>query len=182
MNFTETKIKGCFLIEPQVFQDCRGSFFETYKKKEFEEAIGQELHFVQDNHSVSKQGVLRGLHFQDGAHAQSKLVRVVKGAVLDVVVDLRKGSPTFGEHMKVQLSAENKKALFIPKGMAHGFLTLTAEAFFVYKCDTYYHQASERGIIYNDETLQIDWNYPSENIILSDKDKELPFFNQLSLG
>lgn len=176
MKITETYLKGCFVIEPQIFNDERGQFFEAYHKEKFEKAIGQQIDFVQDNVSVSKKGVLRGLHFQEGAHAQSKLVRVVKGSVLDVAVDLRKNSATFGKYFKLELSAENQKALFIPKGMAHGFLTLSEQAVFAYKCDAYYHQASESGIIYNDPTLNIDWQLTKEEIILSEKDELLPTF------
>ena len=138
LKITETHLKGCFVIEPTVFDDDRGIFFESYKKNKLEEALGRPIDFVQDNHSVSKKGVLRGLHFQVGEYEQSKLVRVAKGEVLDVAVDLRKDSATFGQHYKLRLSDSNKKSLFIPKGMAHGFLTLSDEAIFVYKCDTYY--------------------------------------------
>lgn len=181
MNVVETHLKGCFIIEPQVFKDERGLFFETYQKEKFEKAIGRSIDFVQDNQSVSKRGVLRGLHFQEGDYAQAKWVHVVKGEVLDVVVDLRKNSKTFKQHFKIKLSAENMKSIFIPKGIAHGFLTLSEEAVFTYKCDNYYHQASESGIIYNDETLQIDWEYPIQDIILSEKDRELPKFKELYL-
>lgn len=179
MNVTETKLKGCFVIEPKVFEDKRGSFFESYNKQKFEEAIGQKVDFVQDNQSISKKGTLRGLHFQMGEFAQSKLVRVLSGEVLDVVVDLRAKSETFGQHFKLKLSTENKKMFFIPKGMAHGFLTLSEEAVFAYKCDEYYHKASENGILYNDESLQIDWEYPMESVVLSQKDRELPKFKEL---
>ena len=178
MKVTETSIKGCFIIEPQVFGDDRGVFFEAFHKEKFQIAIGQEIDFVQDNQSVSKQGVLRGLHFQTGAHAQAKLVQVVKGEVLDVVVDLRMKSSTFGQHFKINLSEDNKKILFIPKGMAHGFLTLSEEVVFTYKCDNYYHKASEGGIIYNDDILKIDWEYPQEKIVLSEKDRKLPTFKE----
>lgn len=179
MKITKTHLKGCFSIEPQVFKDDRGLFLESYHKQRFEEAIGQAINFVQDNHSVSKKGVLRGLHFQKDEHAQSKLVRVIKGEVLDVMVDLREESGTFGEHIKIRLSESNRKSIFIPKGIAHGFLALTAEVVFAYKCDDYYHKASEKGIIYNDETLQIDWEFPLEDIIISEKDNDLPTFKAL---
>ncbi len=179
MKITETHLKGCFVIEPTVFNDDRGVFFESYKKDKLEEALGRPIDFVQDNHSVSKKGVLRGLHFQEGKYEQSKLVRVAKGEVLDVAVDLRKDSITFGQHFKVILSDSNKKSLFIPKGMAHGFLTLSDEAIFVYKCDNHYHRASERGIIYNDDTLAIDWEFPLDKIVLSQKDHELPSFKEM---
>ncbi len=178
MHIIETNLKGCFVIEPRVFKDDRGLFFESYHHKKFQEAIGQEITFVQDNQSISKKGVLRGLHYQEGAYAQAKYVRVVEGAVLDVAVDLRPESSTFGQHFKIHLSAENNKTLFVPKGMAHGFLTLSEQAIFAYKCDAYYHQASENGILWNDETLQIDWGIPPSEIILSAKDSILPTFKQ----
>ena len=179
MIITETKLKGCFVIEPKVFFDERGLFFESFQKEKLEEALGFALNFVQDNQSISKQGVLRGLHFQDGEYAQAKLVQVIKGEVLDVIVDLRKESSTFGEHMTIELSDANKKLIFIPKGMAHGFVVRSTEAIFAYKCDSYYHQRSESGLIYNDQTLNIDWEYPTESIILSEKDAELPTFKEL---
>ena len=181
MKITETILEGCYVLEPKIFEDERGIFFESYNKKDFEERIGLNIDFVQDNHSVSKKGVLRGLHFQKGENAQAKLVRVVKGEVLDVVVDIRKESPTFGRHFKIKLSDTNNKALFIPKGMAHGFLTLSEEAVFVYKCDSYYQKQAESGIMYNDEDLGIDWEYPSKKIILSKKDRQLPSLKALSL-
>lgn len=143
------------------------------------QTTGESIEFVQHNQSISKRGVLRGLHLQTGKFAQSKLITVVKGEVLDVVVDLRKESRTFGQHFKLRISEENKKSLFIPKGMAHGFLTLTKEAVFTYKCDAYYHRASESGILYSDDTLNIDWEYPEEFLILSEKDKNLPTLKQL---
>lgn len=179
MNLTETKLKGCFVIEPEIFEDSRGQFFESYHKQKFEIAIGQQVDFVQDNQSLSKQGVVRGLHFQNEEYSQSKLVRVITGEVLDIVVDLRIKSATFGQHFKLKLSEENQKMIFIPKGMAHGFLTLSENAIFSYKCDKYYHPAAENGIIFNDETLEIDWEYPADKIILSQKDKELLKFKEV---
>lgn len=176
---TETQLKGCFIVQPKVFFDERGLFFESFQKEIFEKAFDQTLNFVQDNQSISKKGVLRGLHFQEGQHAQAKLVQVIKGAVLDVIVDLRRESPSFGEHITIELSDVNKKLIFIPKGMAHGFVVLSEEAIFSYKCDSYYHQPSEKGIIYNDVTLNIDWQYPSEKVILSEKDAQLPTFKEL---
>lgn len=167
------------MIKPNVFTDNRGMFFESYNKLKFEKAIGQKVDFVQDNQSESKRGVLRGLHFQKGEHAQAKWVRVIKGEILDVVIDLRTDSKTFGQHFTIRLSEDNLKSLFIPKGMAHGFLTLSENATFSYKCDNYYHQASESGIIYNDETLNIDWEISPQNIILSEKDMELTTFKKL---
>lgn len=181
MKVTETYLKDCFIFEPKVFEDERGSFFESYQKERFEEATGEKVNFVQSNHSVSKQGVLRGLHFQQGAYAQAKLVQVIKGEVVDVVVDLRQNSETLGQHFKIRLSDHNKKMLFIPKGMAHGFLSLTDDTVFAYKCDNYYDKSSERGIIYNDDMLNIDWEFPLEKLILSQKDKQLPSFNSLYL-
>lgn len=179
MQITETQLKGCYVLEPKIFEDERGIFFESYKKNEFERATGQNIDFVQHNHSISKRGVLRGLHLQTGEYAQSKLITVVKGEVLDVVVDFREGSETFGQHFKLRLSEENKKSIFIPKGIAHGFLTLSEEAVFTYKCDAYYHTASESGILYSDDTLNIDWVYPKESLILSEKDRKLPTFKEL---
>lgn len=179
MKVTESKLKGCFIIEPQIFEDGRGQFFESYNKQQFEETIGQKVDFVQDNQSISKRGVLRGLHFQEYPNAQAKLVRVIRGEVLDVIVDIRKESATFGNHFKLKLSGNNQKMIFIPKGMAHGFITLSDEAIFAYKCDAYYDKASENGILYNDATLQIDWEFPENEIILSDKDHELSSFKSL---
>ncbi len=179
MICTETKLKGCFVLETEVFRDERGVFFETHNKRRLEASIGQKVDFVQDNHSVSKRGVLRGLHFQEGKYAQAKLVRVLRGEVLDIVVDLRQKSATFGRHFKLKLTGDNKKVIFIPKGMAHGFLTLSETAVFAYKCDNYYHKASERGLIYNDPTLQIDWEIAEKEIIVSSKDAVLPRFNEL---
>lgn len=179
MQITETTLKGSFILEPKIFRDERGIFYETYQKERFQRAIGRNIDFVQDNHSVSKRGVLRGLHLQTGDYAQSKLIRVVKGEVLDVIVDFRQGSPTFGQHFKTRLSDKNSKIIFIPKGMAHGFLALSEEVVFTYKCDAYYHPASESGIVYSDETLNIDWEYPQELLILSEKDKKLPTVKEL---
>lgn len=179
MQITETHLKGCYIIEPKIFEDERGFFFESYKKNEFEQVTGRSIDFVQHNQSISKRGVLRGLHLQTGEHAQSKLISVVKGEVLDVVVDFREDSKTFGQHFKLRLSEENKKSIFIPKGMAHGFLTLSEEAVFTYKCDAYYQPASESGILYSDDALNIDWEYPKEALILSKKDRKLPTLKQL---
>ncbi len=181
MKITQTHLKGCFIIEPTLFKDQRGSFFESYNKKELESAMGRPVHFVQDNHSVSRKGVLRGLHFQKGEYAQAKMVRVVKGEVLDVVVDVRLKSPTFGEHFKLKLSDENHKMLFIPKGMAHGFLSLKEGTVFAYKCDEAYHMAAEGGIIFNDTDLNIDWEFPEKEMILSSKDMQLGAFKSLSV-
>ena len=178
MKATETILKGCFVLEPTIYEDERGVFYEAYNKATFEKGIGKKVDFVQDNHSVSQKGVLRGLHFQTGRNAQAKLLRVVKGEVLDVVVDLRKESATFGKHFKIQLSESNKKMLFIPKGMAHGFLVLKEETIFSYKCDNYYKKEADSGIFYDDADLNIDWEFPKEDIILSHKDKNLQSFKE----
>ncbi len=179
MNIVETNLKGCFVIEPNVYLDRRGSFYESYNKLKLEKKLGKEINFVQDNCSISKKGVLRGLHFQKGKYAQAKLISVIKGEALDVAVDLRKESPTFGKHFKIVLSGDDNKMLFIPRGMAHGFLSLSNETHFSYKCDNYYNKQSEVGIIYNDSSLKIDWNFPKNDLILSDKDLLLPNFNLL---
>ncbi|MCL6293426.1 dTDP-4-dehydrorhamnose 3,5-epimerase [Jejuia spongiicola] len=181
MKITETKIRGCFIFEPKVFNDKRGYFLESYNKEIFKDIIGNDIKFVQDNESFSSRGVLRGLHYQKGEHAQAKLVRVVKGKVLDVVVDLRKESPTFGEHVTVELTEENKKQLYVPRGFAHGFVVLSDTAIFSYKCDNFYNKESERGIIYNDKDLKIDWRLDEEDIIISEKDKLSPNFRSLKL-
>jgi dTDP-4-dehydrorhamnose 3,5-epimerase len=181
MKVTESPLKGCFVIDQKVFRDERGFFFEAYQQQKFEEAIGQEVHFVQDNVSVSKKGVLRGLHFQKGNSAQSKLIQVLKGEVLDVVVDLREGSSTFGQHFKMKLSSENRKSIFIPKGIAHGFLALTDDVIFSYKCDALYNPKSEAGILYNDPNLAIDWEIAEQELILSEKDLQLPLLKDLVL-
>ncbi len=174
-------MEGCFVLKPILHNDERGLFFESYQKNKLEEGIGKQINFVQDNISISKKGVLRGLHYQIGEHSQSKLVYVLKGEVIDVVVDLRKGSRTFGRHFKLKLSSDNRKAIFIPKGLAHGFLALTDEVIFAYKCDHYYHPESERGILYNDQDLNINWELPQNRLILSTKDLNLPSFKQMSL-
>tara|TARA_R110002012_G_scaffold66614_1_gene174121 strand:- start:205369 stop:205914 length:546 start_codon:yes stop_codon:yes gene_type:complete len=174
MKVTETKLKGCFIFEPRIFEDERGYFFESFNHKTFCEAIGQQVDFVQDNQSYSKKGVLRGLHFQKGEYAQAKLVRVLEGRVLDVAVDLRKDSPTYGQHVSIELTGENKKQLFIPRGFAHGFVVLSESAHFFYKCDNYYNKESEGGVVFNDQTLKIDWKKSEKDIIVSYKDEILP--------
>lgn len=174
MIAAETKLKGCFIIEPRVFQDDRGYFFESFNQQTFNKLIGRSINFVQDNESFSSRGVIRGLHFQEGEFAQAKLVRVIKGAVLDVAVDIRKESPTFGQYVAVELTEENKKQLFVPRGFAHGFSVLSETAVFSYKCDNYYNKESEAGIIYNDTTLNIDWKIAKDEALLSDKDIILP--------
>lgn len=179
MKVTETYLKECFIIEPMVFGDERGYFFESFNEKNFAAATGLEVQFIQDNEAFSNRGVLRGLHFQKGTTAQAKLVRVVQGKVLDVVVDVRPDSPTFGKHFSMILSGENKKQLFIPRGFAHGYSVLEDQTIFSYKCDNYYNKATEGGIIYNDSELDIDWMLEEEETILSEKDKILPPLKEL---
>jgi dTDP-4-dehydrorhamnose 3,5-epimerase len=174
MKVTETKLKGCYIIEPTVFKDSRGYFFETFNQPKFEELTGQSGHFVQDNQSSSTYGVIRGLHFQKGEFAQAKLVRVIEGAVLDVAVDIREGSETFGQWTSVELTADNNLQLYIPRGFAHGFSVISETAVFAYKCDNTYNKASEGGIMYNDPNLGIDWGIPEESRSLSEKDLALP--------
>ena len=180
MNIIETEILGVFIIEPKVFGDSRGYFFESFSKKEFESRIGP-VEFVQDNESKSCYGVVRGLHFQKPPHAQAKLVRVVKGKVLDVAVDLRKDSPTYGKHVTVELSEDNHRQVFIPKGFAHGFSVLSEEAVFQYKCDDYYAPETEGAVAWNDPELNIDWRVPADMMILSEKDKRHPELKDLNL-
>lgn len=169
MNVISTNIDGVYVIEPRLFEDPRGYFFESYSQREFDEKIGP-IRFVQDNESMSMYGVMRGLHFQRPPYAQSKLVRCVKGAVLDVAVDIRKGSPTYGQHVAVELTEENHKQFFIPKGFAHGFAVLSDVAVFQYKCDEFYHPEADDGINIMDESLEIDWKISIENALLSEKD------------
>ena len=176
MNYIETEIPGVYILEPRVFEDARGYFMETWREEDFNRAMGREVHFVQDNQSMSSRGVLRGLHYQRGADSQAKLVRVLQGTVVDVAVDLRKDSPTFGRHVMVELSAENKRQLFIPRGFAHGFSVLSRTAVFAYKCDNLYCKESEGGIDCNDPDLGIDWQIPAEDRVLSEKDKLHPLF------
>lgn len=176
MKAIETKLKGCYIIEPDVFEDKRGYFFESFNQDNFNKLIGNNINFVQDNESFSKRGVLRGLHYQTGKHAQSKLVRVAKGKVLDVALDIRENSQTFGKHVAVELSDENKKQLFIPRGFAHGFVVLSDTAIFSYKCDNFYNREAESGIKYNDSFLNINWKLNNSQIIISNKDLVLPQF------
>lgn len=180
MTVKETKLKGCFIIEPKVFNDTRGYFQETYNERTFQQLTGETINFVQDNESMSSKGVLRGLHYQQGKHAQAKLVRVLKGKVLDVAVDLRKESQTFGEHVAIELSEKNNLQFFVPRGFAHGFVVLEDDTIFAYKCDNFYNKASEGGIIYNDPTLNIDWMLDLDHLIVSDKDQVLPTFESLN--
>lgn len=169
MEVIKTEIDGVVIIEPRVFKDARGYFFESYSKREFDEKV-RRVDFVQDNESMSTRGVMRGLHFQRPPYTQSKLVRCVKGRVLDVAVDIRKGSPTYGKHVAVELSEENHRQFFVPRGFAHGFAVLSDEAVFQYKCDNYYHPESEGGISIADESLGIDWQVEPASAILSEKD------------
>lgn len=178
MKVTRFDIEGLLLIEPKVFEDSRGYFFESYNENSMKD-IGVECQFVQDNQSYSKKGTLRGLHFQTGSSAQAKLVRVVSGEVLDVAVDLRKQSQTFGQWHSVVLSCKNKHQLFIPRGFAHGFITLSEEAIFQYKCDNFYDPNNESGIIFNDQTLGIDWTLQVHQIVVSEKDSKLKSFDQV---
>lgn len=175
MKVVETGIKGVLILEPQVFGDSRGYFFESFSQKQFDELVGETV-FVQDNESKSSYGVVRGLHYQLPPYTQAKLVRVVKGSVWDVAVDLRKGSETYGQHIAVELSEENKRQFFIPKGFAHGFAVLSEEAIFQYKCDHYYAPGHEGGIKFDDAALGIDWRIPREEMILSEKDLQLGGF------
>ena len=170
MEYIKTAIPDVWVLEPRVFEDARGYFMETWREEDFNRAIGHEVHFVQDNQSMSSRGVLRGLHFQKGEASQAKLVRVLQGTVVDVAVDLRKDSPTFGKYVMVELSAENKKQLFIPRGFAHGFQVLSNTAVFTYKVDNRYAPETECSIRYNDPTIGIDWPIKGEEVILSEKD------------
>ncbi|HKJ47795.1 MAG TPA: dTDP-4-dehydrorhamnose 3,5-epimerase [Christiangramia sp.] len=176
MQVEETPLKDCFLVKPRIFEDHRGIFLETYHRERFAELTGIDTEFVQDNQSVSSFGVLRGMHYQKGEFAQTKLVRVIYGKVLDVVVDLRPDSPTFKKTHSVILDDKNLCQLYVPKGFGHGFLTLSEKSVFAYKCDNYYKPGSEGGIIFNDPDLNIDWDFPTKEMILSDKDRNLPTF------
>ena len=169
MEIIKTGIEGLLILEPRIFQDARGYFFESFSQREFEEKVGS-VHFVQDNESMSSYGVMRGLHFQRPPYTQTKLVRCVSGRVLDVAVDIRQGSPTYGQHVAVELTAENHRQFFIPKGFAHGFAVLSETAVFQYKCDEFYHPEADAGISILDDSLGIDWRIPMDKAILSDKD------------
>lgn len=171
VNVIKTAIEGVVIIEPKVFGDSRGYFYESYTKRDFDAAV-RPIDFVQDNQSFSSYGVVRGLHFQRGEHAQSKLVRVIEGRVLDVAVDIRVGSPTFGRHVAVELSGENHRQFFVPRGFAHGFAVLSEKALFQYKCDNFYCPESEGAIAYDDPALGIDWRIPADRALLSDKDRK----------
>ena len=173
MNVIKTPIEGVFILEPRIFNDTRGYFFESFSAREFEEEVCRTT-FVQDNESFSTYGVVRGLHFQKPPFAQSKLVRVIQGAVLDVAVDIRPGSPTYGQHVAVKLTGDNHRQFFIPRGFAHGFAVLSETVLFQYKCDQFYAPQSEGGIAWNDPTLNIDWKIPADQVILSEKDTQHP--------
>lgn len=177
MKYIETEIAGVFVLEPKVFEDKRGYFFESYNEKSFDENIGK-VRFVQDNESRSSRGVLRGLHYQKGVHSQAKLVRVLQGKVMDVAVDLRQSSPTFGRYVAVELSGENKRQFFIPRGFAHGFLVLSDEAVFTYKVDNVYCPEAEASIRFDDEKIGISWNIPKEEMLLSAKDEKAVSFDE----
>lgn len=176
MNFIPTKLAGCYILEPKIFSDARGYFMESFNEQTFQKGIGQHVHFVQDNQSYSTKGVLRGLHYQCGVHAQAKLVRVLQGEVLDVAVDIRPGSETYGQYVAEVLSAENQRQLFVPRGFAHGFVVLSETATFFYKCDNFYDKESEGGILYSDPALGIDWRLPEAELLISEKDVVLPTF------
>lgn len=173
MKVIQTAIPGVVIIEPRIFNDERGYFFESFSQRDFNQEV-REIHFVQDNESKSSYGVLRGLHFQKTPYAQSKLVRAIKGSVLDVAVDIRKGSPTFGQHVAVELTGDNHRQFFIPRGFAHGFSVLTDEVVFQYKCDNFYAPQAEGALAWNDPDLHIDWRLPETDVILSEKDRHHP--------
>lgn len=179
MEIKKNPLQDSFVLTPRVFKDERGLFYESYNKNLFKKVTGLDIDFVQDNQSSSSYGVLRGLHFQTGKMAQAKLVRVVSGKVLDIIVDIRKSSPTFGQSFSIILDDEKHQQLFVPKGFAHGFITLSKKSIFAYKCDQFYDAASEAGIIYNDATLELDWHLSKEDFIVSEKDLKLPTFKNL---
>lgn len=179
MTLKTTGIEGVVIIEPEVFGDMRGYFFESYHFERYAEAISTEGHFVQDNESRSRYGVVRGLHFQKPPYAQSKLIRVVSGEVLDVAVDLRRSSKTYGKYVAVKLSGENHLQLYLPRGIAHGFSVLSQDVIFQYKCDNYYHPEAEGAIAWNDPTIGINWQIPQEDVILSEKDSHNPMLSEI---
>jgi dTDP-4-dehydrorhamnose 3,5-epimerase len=179
MTVEQTKLADCIIIHDTVLGDNRGYFFESFNKKTFFDKTGMDINFIQDNQSKSSKGVLRGLHFQHGEHAQAKLVRVLEGKVLDIAVDLRRESPTFKQHIAVELSAESRTQFFVPRGFAHGFVVLSETATFFYKCDNLYHKASEGGVIYSDQELNIDWQLPEDQLLISEKDQVLPKMSEM---
>ncbi len=180
MIVEETYLKGCFVLTPHVFKDERGFFFESFNKNTFKSETGITVDFVQDNQSKSSRGVLRGMHFQTGEHAQAKLIQVVKGKVLDVCVDFRKESPTFGKHFSVVLDDIEHKQVYIPRGFAHGFLVLEDDTIFSYKCDNFYNKESESGILFDDKDLNIEWGFSLDKLIVSEKDRRLPLFKDFA--
>lgn len=182
MNAEETYLKGCFILTPKIYEDERGFFFESFNKKTFEAETGVTANFVQDNQSKSSKGVLRGMHFQTGEYAQAKLIQVIKGKVLDVCVDIRKNSPTFGKSFSVVLDAVEHKQVYIPREFAHGFLVLEDDTIFSYKCDNFYNKESESGILFDDEDLNIEWDFPLNELIISEKDKQLLSFKDYVNG
>lgn len=179
MNIIKTAFEGVLIIEPKIFGDERGYFYESFNAKRFQEQTGIDVNFIQDNESKSKYGVVRGLHFQLGEYAQAKLVHVAKGRILDIAVDIREKSPTFGQYIAIELSDINHRQLFIPRGFAHGFSVLSEDAVFQYKCDNYYNPQFERGVLWNDPDIGIDWQLPTSDIILSEKDKKHPLLKDL---
>jgi dTDP-4-dehydrorhamnose 3,5-epimerase len=179
MRVEQTLLKDCYVIHNTVFKDNRGYFFESFNQQKFAEQTGLDVHFVQDNQSSSVKGVLRGLHFQKGDAAQAKLVRVLQGSVLDVAVDLRKNSPTYGQHFAIELTDESNTQFFVPRGFAHGFVVLSDTAVFFYKCDNFYNKAAEGGLMYNDPQLNIDWKLPESSLILSEKDLANPLLKDI---
>lgn len=179
MKVETTNIEGCYVLAPTVFKDKRGYFFESFNQEQFEKVVGTAINFVQDNQSKSSKGVLRGLHYQQGKNAQAKLVRVLEGEVLDLAVDLRKDSPTYKNVFTTVLSLENNKQLFVPRGCAHGFLTLSKSATFFYKCDNFYNKESEAGLRYDDPAFSIDWQMKESELIISEKDEVLPYFKHI---
>lgn len=179
MKVEATHLEGCYVITPTIFKDSRGSFFESFNQQKFKDLTGINFNVVQTNQSASHRGVLRGLHYQKEPYAQAKLVRVIKGKVLDICVDLREGSKTFGEHVSIELSSENNAQLFIPRGFAHGFIALEDDTVFSYQCDNFYNKAYEGGIIYNDTQLNLDWRLKPSEFVISEKDIELPEFQTI---
>ncbi len=179
MKITATKLKDCYIFEPIKFEDSRGFFFESFNEKVFNELTGLDTHFVQDNQSYSKKGVLRGLHAQKGPDAQAKLVRVIEGKVLDIAVDARPNSQSFGQHVAIELTSANNLQLFVPRGFLHGFIVLSETANFFYKCDNFYKKEAECGVKFDDPFLGIDWKLPLDELIISEKDRLLPAFNEV---
>lgn len=178
MEIIESPFLDCYVLKPNIIEDARGYFFESFNQKKFSELTGLDVNFVQDNQSFSNYGVVRGLHAQKDQYAQAKLVRVIQGEVLDVVVDARPESATYGKHFSIRLNAENKLQLFVPRGFFHGFSVLSSEAVFFYKCDNYYHKSAEQGVYYADPFLSIDWQVPESSMLLTEKDLSLPLFTQ----